>query len=309
MLHLGILKTWNATTHKAGVQLASSLTTYLDNIAVATNIASSAMVVGNYVLVAIPGGNPRDACVVASWPAGSSGGGGGTFLSLTDTPSSYAGQKRCFPRVNFAENALEFIPGYEFGATMPLWQNEADFFHWTCTFTGSGYLSERDYGTLRLGTGSTASSTARGRGFGFGWVDYSVSDFQWFISMYARLSATTCQQWYKIDSDTSGDPTTYAIGFRADYDALKGIVHNGSSLTVVDLGVTLIQSEGYSLFLNFIHGNKIEWYVNGAKKGESTNVPTGLKNSNTWCVISAQNNASAANAQVHIHQHSFKEYL
>jgi hypothetical protein len=77
MLQLGILKTWNSTTYKAGVQLVGSLTTYLDDISVATNISSSAMVVGNYVLVAIPGGNPRDACVVASWPAGSSGAGGG----------------------------------------------------------------------------------------------------------------------------------------------------------------------------------------------------------------------------------------
>jgi len=77
MLELGILKTFNSTTHKAGVQLVGSLTTYLDDIAVATNIAAEAMIIGNYVLVAIPGGNPRDACVVASWPAGSSGGGGG----------------------------------------------------------------------------------------------------------------------------------------------------------------------------------------------------------------------------------------
>jgi len=77
MLQLGILKTWNSTTHKAGVQLVGSLTTYLDDIAVATNIAAEAMIIGNYVLVAIPGGNPRDACIVASWPAGSSGGGGG----------------------------------------------------------------------------------------------------------------------------------------------------------------------------------------------------------------------------------------
>ena len=90
MLELGILKTWNSTTHKAGVQLVGSLTTYLDNIAVATNIASSAMVVGNYVLVAIPGGNPRDACVVASWPAGSSGGGGGgTKIQDADGDTSW----------------------------------------------------------------------------------------------------------------------------------------------------------------------------------------------------------------------------
>jgi len=73
MLHLGIVKTFDSENHKAGVQLVGSLTTYLDDISVSVSIASSAMVVGNYVLVAIPGGNPRDACVVASWPAGSSG--------------------------------------------------------------------------------------------------------------------------------------------------------------------------------------------------------------------------------------------
>jgi len=77
MLELGILKTFDSGTHKAGVQLVGSLTTYLDDIAVATNIAAEAMITGNYLLVAIPGGNPRDACVVASWPQGSSGGGGG----------------------------------------------------------------------------------------------------------------------------------------------------------------------------------------------------------------------------------------
>jgi hypothetical protein len=48
------------------------------------------MVVGNYVLVAIPGGNPRDACVVASWPAGSSGGGGGgTKIQDADADTSW----------------------------------------------------------------------------------------------------------------------------------------------------------------------------------------------------------------------------
>jgi len=85
MLELGILKTYDSGTHKAGVQLVGSLTTYLDNISVATNIAAEAMITGNYVLVAIPGGNPRDACVVASWPQGSSGGGGGgAFYSLDE---------------------------------------------------------------------------------------------------------------------------------------------------------------------------------------------------------------------------------
>lgn len=84
MLELGILKTFDSENHKAGAQLAGSLTTYLDDISVSVSIASSAMVVGNYVLVAIPGGNPRDACIVASWPQGSPGGGGGSKIQDAD---------------------------------------------------------------------------------------------------------------------------------------------------------------------------------------------------------------------------------
>lgn len=70
MIEVGVLKTWDSTNYKAGVQLAGSLTTYFDNISVARNIPSSAMAVGNYVIVAIPRGNPKDAAVIASWPSG-----------------------------------------------------------------------------------------------------------------------------------------------------------------------------------------------------------------------------------------------
>lgn len=75
MLQIGVLKNFDSGTYKAGVQLAGSLTTYFDDISVAKNIPSSALVIGNYVIVAIPGGNPRDACVIATWPQGSAGGG------------------------------------------------------------------------------------------------------------------------------------------------------------------------------------------------------------------------------------------
>ena len=70
MIEIAILKNFDISTYKAGVQLAGSLTTYFDDITVAANIPSLALVVGNYVIVAIPGGNPRDACVIAAWPAG-----------------------------------------------------------------------------------------------------------------------------------------------------------------------------------------------------------------------------------------------
>jgi len=93
MLELGILKTFDSQNHTAGVQLAGSLTTYLDDIAVSVSIPSSAMVVGNYLLVAIPGGNPRDACVVASWPAGSSGTASLTFVIDGGGSAITTGQK------------------------------------------------------------------------------------------------------------------------------------------------------------------------------------------------------------------------
>lgn len=65
MIIVGILKTWDSVTYKAGVQLAGSITTYFDNLSVARNIASVDMVIGRYVVVAIPEGNPKDAVVIA----------------------------------------------------------------------------------------------------------------------------------------------------------------------------------------------------------------------------------------------------
>ena len=106
MLEIGILKNFDSGTYKAGVQLAGSLTTYFDDISVAKNIPLSALVIGNYVILAIPGGNPKDACIIATWPQGSPG--GGSFLDLSDTPSSYSGQAGKIAKVNSEESALEF---------------------------------------------------------------------------------------------------------------------------------------------------------------------------------------------------------
>jgi len=72
MLEIGILKNFDSDTYRAGVQLAGSLTTYFDDVSVARNIPPSVLAVGNYVIVAVPGGNPRDACVIAAWPSGGS---------------------------------------------------------------------------------------------------------------------------------------------------------------------------------------------------------------------------------------------
>ena len=70
MIEIGILKNFDSVTYKAGVQLAGSLTTYFDDVTVARNIPVSSLATSNYVIIAIPGSNPKDACVIATWPSG-----------------------------------------------------------------------------------------------------------------------------------------------------------------------------------------------------------------------------------------------
>ncbi len=65
MLEVGVLKTWDSGTYKAGAQLAVSLTAYFDNLSVARNIPSAEMTIGRHVIVAMPQGNPKDAVVIA----------------------------------------------------------------------------------------------------------------------------------------------------------------------------------------------------------------------------------------------------
>ena len=65
MIELATLKNFDSDNHKAGVQLIGSLTTYLDHIKVARNIPSDEMIAGRRVIVAMPGGNPKDAVVIA----------------------------------------------------------------------------------------------------------------------------------------------------------------------------------------------------------------------------------------------------
>lgn len=65
MVSAGTLKGFDSDCYRAEVQLARSTTAYLDNIPVARNIAPAEMIVGRHVILAIPGDNPKDACVIA----------------------------------------------------------------------------------------------------------------------------------------------------------------------------------------------------------------------------------------------------
>ena len=63
MIEIGILKKWHSATYTADVQLTVSAT-YFDQVPVSRDIASGEMVAGRHVVIAVPGGNPKDAVVI-----------------------------------------------------------------------------------------------------------------------------------------------------------------------------------------------------------------------------------------------------
>lgn len=215
------------------------------------------------------------------------------------------GTKRFFPRVNEAGDGLEHVRGYEFGKNIRPWQWELAFFDWTTTVTGSGQIVYQGYGQFRPYTGTTATSTARGRGYMLVWPNYATEAFEWYIAAQLVSSTPNGQVWMKIDADTAADPTDKALGWRIDDNVLKGIVHNGTSLTVVDLSTTINDNQGAEYFLKFIPGSKVEWYVDGVKKGESANIPTTQLEASVYPVLAVANNADAAGQAMDLWRHGW----
>ncbi len=115
-----IVKSYDAASHKASVQIAGSLAVWLDAIRVATNIPAADVIAGRQCTVLfLDPSNQDEAVIIAVQGALPSGGGGGvtTFLALTDTPSSYAAQALKHARVDAGETALEFIDPPAAGVT------------------------------------------------------------------------------------------------------------------------------------------------------------------------------------------------
>ena len=108
-----------------------------------------------------------------------------------------------------------------------------------------------------------------------------------------------------MDADAEGDPTAQCVGFRLDYDALKGIVHDGTNLTVVDLGVTWGNYCSADLFLKFVPADKVYWYVNGVLKGSSTAIPTTQRQAMVYVMFKITNGATAENWICHMWRHGW----
>ncbi len=196
------------------------------------------------------------------------------------------------------DGAWTWVP--TFGAVQ---ESGLDFFHWTDTLTGSGSQTSKGYGTLTLDTGATAGSTAMSTGYYFGWQDWSYVRLTWQFFIYQDSSSANARRYFKMDTNATGDPTGSSIGFRVDGDAIKGIVHNGSTLTVVDLASSYAVVATYKMTFD---GTTVRWFCDGVEKGNSTAVPSGLRAATHYLVASVENKADASQNLIRLANHFWK---
>ena len=286
MIEIGILKYLDSISYKASVQLPGSLTTYFEDVDVARNIPSSAMVIGNRVVVAIPGGNPKDACVIATWPQGSPG--GGAFLDLSDTPSSYSGQADKVPRVNGGESALEFAGP----ALLVDLVRQSNFIMiptaggWTTSTAGSGSIT---FQPMRLigQTGTTANSRGLCWTSAYGFNEGGVYQYMnWDKVLYFIFNVSRYQSDTEVvgriqlkPGATEGPLAGKGIGLKILNGDLWGESY-GTGLGEVDLGYTLniAGQEGSQIVIALDPGTSVKWYVNGVLKGTqdtASKIPAG----------------------------------
>ncbi len=68
MIKRGILKAFDSDTYTATVQIAGSLSVWLDDVPVSRGIPTAEMVTGrNVAVIFLDPGNPSDAVLVAVW--------------------------------------------------------------------------------------------------------------------------------------------------------------------------------------------------------------------------------------------------
>ena len=317
MLSIGTLKSFNSTDYRAEVQLAGSIAAYLDNIPVARNIASDQMIAGRHVIVAIPGDNPKDACVIAVWDAAAGGGGGGgggasNFLALTDTPASYAGQAGKYPKVNAAADALEFglaldahkarheIYGDDVLNFFALLFNGRKFLFeswksrdgWTDYTDGTGSITSSVL-MLKLLTGVNINSHSgvrtdyvlggphqagvRAQIYAFAWGTPADTEFRFYLLRNTGAVPP-------VDTNEHG-------GFKI----INGVVYasnaDGVTEKVTNTGVTIPTWGGATFEIRGVGGNTIKFYVNGVLKATHTeNLPA----NNNYCLILILKNTVAA---------------
>jgi hypothetical protein len=182
---------------------------------------------------------------------------------------------------------------------------------WNRKATKDGFVStfphrlSVDTGDVADGVAGAATSGSSGwfRGKNRNTINFSKRiKFRFSLAQYDNT--TNGKSWVTFGRDgftgeAIGDPADKAIGVRIDNNAIKGIVHDGSTLTVVDLSTTLTADELYDVIVDSNGGN-VSWYLNGSgtAAGTTANGPTGDKSGAAFRVECDNGGDSAAQAIV-----------
>jgi len=279
MIEIGVLKHFDSGSYRAGVQLAGSLTTYLDHIPVSVAVPPSALVIGNRVILAIPGGNPGDAVIIASWPQGTAMGVHGNdyhdpdFATEGDFNAHASRHKWGGPdEVNIKDLfCVCFNPFY--------YKDWADLNGWTASHSGSGsFATSFRSGIMQTGTTSGSRSLVySGDPFRFD-AAVSAQRQRWGLSLQPRGGAVAyCTLWFGcLSSPAAPSDTQYHVAFKIVDGILYASCGNGTAGTQVDTGITLAQYTTYKLNFKYMEDD-IKFYVDDALKATiAANRPSGV---------------------------------
>jgi hypothetical protein len=273
VLELAILKNFNSDTYKAGVQLAGSLTTYFDDVPVSRVIPTSALVVGNRVILAIPGDNPKDACVIATWPQGSPGGAevhGNEYHDPAFATEAAFSNHKARHRVGGTDELELDIAQLLTGR--PFWHYDGSITAgWIPAVTGSGSTMQVPLVT-QVRTNATSGSTARLYLTSSAW---GLSPIQYITYQYLTQFFDTADYsgWIAVVRGASYPALNEEkVGFRIENNKIYAHCANGSNNTEVDIYTLTGQP---TLRLKVVSAPTAQkFYVDGVLKATiTTNLP------------------------------------
>lgn len=129
-------------------------------------------------------------------------------------------------------------------------------------------------------------------------------DFDWVIRLEWAGTANTPVTYIMVDDqDPSGlisDPSSNAIGFRIDANAVKGLHYGNGSLTVTDLSTSLSATNKYVLRVKYIAGTSITWYIGGSQVGtSSSDLPSGTQAATYYIIATHADNGDQIDWELH----------
>jgi hypothetical protein len=308
LLELAILKNFDSGTYKAGVQLAGSLTTYFDDVPVSRAIPTSALVIGNRVILAIPGDNPKDACVIAAWPQGNPGGAevhgneyhDPDFASEAALAAHVAANtgvhnvgslyiaKSSVDGLNLASHALRHkwlgddalnIKDLFFQFAALYYKLWSDLNGFTSLVSGSG-SNTPGFSYLTLLTGTTSGSRAGAYATQNHWLSYSDGKYRYRVMARhnPQSTLTNSEYWFGfLNVPTNPSYTQKHVAFQILNGRIWASCGDGTNGTQVDTGVDLGATGTADLYFKYM-ANDITYYIGGMLKATiTTNRPNSFQ--------------------------------